>query len=167
MIILAVCAGLVLAEFFPDTDVGKLFRHWLIELPARKLSELSAARLFLFIALLCLFGAIIAIAKAEGAMFVAQGSPDVIAWLAAGDTAAYLDLLAAAWLLRTRLRFGDAGRALCLMAAYVTRLAVTCLGAVRHRLRSRPRSRSDVSIRRRAPGRRDEEDRPAPAFAFA
>ena len=161
MLTLVLVALVVVAERFPETAIGQVLRRWLIELPARKLTELSLARVLLAAALFVAIAGLIAVAKADGALVAAQGLPEGLAWLAAGDTAVYVELAAAALLVRAAAGFQVTFRAARLLA---TRALQRTLAFFRKPQRGRA-----CAARTQRPRRiflsRDDEDRQALAFA--
>ena len=165
MLALVLVVLTAVAELFPETAIGQVLRRWLIELPARKLAELNFARVALAAALFVAIMALIAVTKADGALVVAQGLPEGLAWLAAGDTAVYAELAAAALLVRAAAGFQVTLRAARLLAARTGRRA---LAFFRKPQRGRAyAARTRVQRPRRIGRSRDDEDRLAPAFAIA
>lgn len=160
------CAAVLIAELCPDIPVGRFLRRWMIELPAARLTQIGLMRCVLFLLVCGMVFGLIAVAKAEGAFVAAQGGPEALAWLASVDGAVYFEFLAAAWLLRANVRFKAVTAAL---STRVLRLKLQFRRPYAQRTRA-PSAQNGRSSRRRPlipPRRADDEERPAPVYAFA
>ena len=112
-------------------------------------------------ALFAAIAGLIVVAKADGALVVAQGLPEGLAWLVAGDTAVYVELAAAALLVRAAAGFQVTFRTARLLAARTLQRPLSLF-------RKLQRGRA-CAARTQRPRRiflsRDDEDRQALAFA--
>ena len=168
MLIGLVCAAVVMGLLFPETAFGALLRRWLVVLPAEKLSRLTLGRLVFGLLVLVFIAGVIALAKTDGLIVIAQGIPEVASWFAVFDIATYVDVIALTLLLGASVRFRAVSEAMRSAAARARQWGRRC-GAILRRAsilfaRSRAR-RTRPSVTR--PKRDEGEDRPAPVFAFA
>lgn len=167
MLIFLFCAVAATAWLFPDTPAGRSLRRLLVDLPARKLAQLTpGAVIFALLIVLAIAGAI-GLARTDGIFLVAQGLPDGIAWFATFDVAAYLDVIALAWLLAAMVRLRTAYDALRALAAQARRLAQLWIAMLRVRGRAGASTRSRRAGGKPPPPSRDDEPGwPALAFSY-
>jgi len=167
MLMLLLCAAMIVAWRWPQTPVGRVLHRLMVDWPARLLAKWDPGKVMPKLAAgKVLFGLMIVLAvlgaaalAQHGAIFLAQGAPEVIAWFAAFDVATYIDVIALALVLGATVRLRAA------YAAIRTWLARSTLS----RLTRRPggaRSRSPRPERKAPPPSNDDE--PAwPAFGLA
>ena len=147
-------ATIVMMILFPETPAAKLLNRILIEEPARKLSELTWSKI-VFGLVLCL--AFVAFAYAT--------VPLDIALFAAGDTAAYLEILTALWIVAANLRLRATLRRIGAEARRAAQWALAGCSRVRTHVSARIRSRSS---RKRLTSTEDRHDGSAePDLVFA
>jgi hypothetical protein len=161
MLILLFCAAVAVAQLWPDTALGRALRHCMIDLPARKLAELTVGRV-LFVLLLVLFIAVaIALARTEYVVLL-QGVPEGIAWFATFDIATYLDVIALAVVL------GATVRLRATYAAFKAWVARSALGRLAARVRGGRGARSRAPrVGRRLPPPSNDDEPAWPAFGLA
>ena len=167
MLIFLFCAAAAMAWLFPETPTGRSLRRLLVDLPARKLAQVTPGKVIFALLVVLAIAAAIGLARTDGIFLVAQGLPDGIAWFATFDVATYLDVIALAWLLAAMVRLRAAYEGLRALADQAKRLAQRWVTVLRVRGRPGARTRS-----RRAGGKpprppRDEEPGwPALAFSY-
>jgi hypothetical protein len=159
MLILLLCAAMVVAWRWPQTPVGRVLHRLMVEWPARRLANLSPGKMLpklpagrVLLVLIVLIGIVLAegVFRGDVMMFLAQISPEGIAWFATFDIAAYFDVVALALMLGATVRLRAVAQALRAWAARVRQaVAVRRLSA-----RSR-RARRPV---RRPPPRSGDDD---------
>ena len=159
MLTVLLCAAMMFAWLCPQTPLGRMLRRLLVEWPARKLAaldprkmlpKLTAGRVLLLLLVLSALALVVAVARADVTMFLAQGMPEGIAWFATFDVAAYLDVIALALVLGATVRVRAIYAAL---KAWVARSAIC-----RRMWRGRSaRSRSPRPERRPHPPSNDDE----------
>jgi hypothetical protein len=166
MLIFLFCAVAAMAWLFPETPTGRSLRRLLVDLPARKLAQLTPGHVIFALLVAIAIALAIGLFRTDGIFLVAQGLPEGIAWFATFDVATYLDVIALAWLLAAMVRLRAAYDGLRALADQAKRLAQRWVAVLRVRGRAGARTRS-----RRAAGKpprplRDEEPgRPALAFS--
>jgi hypothetical protein len=168
MATILLCAALAVVLLAPETTFGKWLRYFLVEWPAKKLSQVKSSHLAAWCIGLTVILMIVAYAKAEGAMVIAGAIPDGVAWFTMFDVAAYLDAVAIVALLAATVRLRATYDALRSWAVRAGQWALRILqtsrprqsqGARRRALRSRPKG---------APSSKDEDGAwPVLAFSFA
>lgn len=161
------CAAAAMAWLFPDTPTGRSLRHLLVDLPARKLAQLTPGAVIFALLVVLAIAAAIGLARTDGIFLVAQGLPEGIAWFATFDVATYLDVIALAWLLTAtvRLRMAyDGLRALAARARRVARPWTTALRVRRARARTRSRRPAGKPLR---PSRDEEPGWPGLVFSHS
>jgi hypothetical protein len=168
MLMFLFCAAAAMAWLFPDTPAGRSLRRLLVDLPARKLAQLTPGAVIFALLVMLAIAATIALFKTDGIFLAAQGLPEGIAWFATFDVAAYLDLIALAWLLAAMVRLRTAYDGLRALAARARELAQrwTTVLRVRSRPGARTRSRRTGGKPLR-PSRDEEPGWPTPAFTYA
>jgi len=157
--------ALATALLLPDTSVGKLFRRLLIEWPARKLSQLTPARVAFALLVATATIGLITFAKIDGLILTAQAIPDGLAWFAAFDVATYIDVIGLVLLVAATVRFRAAYRAARSVATRVRQWFSRCVGALRERYQFGARSRPHRIRRKDAPPTGDDGSWPALAFS--
>jgi hypothetical protein len=165
MLIFLFCAAAAVAWLFPDTPAGRALRRLLVDLPARKLAQLTAGRVIFALLVMLAIAAAIGFAKTDGIALLAQGLPDGIAWFATFDVATYLDVIAIAWLLAAAVRLRAAYDGLRTLAARARRLAQPWIKMLRLR-KTGARSRSRRPGEKPPPPREDDRAWPALAFSY-
>jgi hypothetical protein len=162
------CAVAAMAWLFPDTPAGRRLRRLLVDLPARKLSQLTAGGVIFALLVVLAVAAAIALARTDGILLAAQGLPDGIAWFAAFDVATYLDVIALAWLLAAMVRLRAAYDGLRALAAQVRGLARRWITVLRVRGRPGARTRSrHAGAKPPRPPRDEEPGWSTPAFSYS
>jgi hypothetical protein len=136
MLVLGLGVFVLVALFCPDTLIGRAVKRLLVDLPARALSDLTPKKALLLVAMI-LF-----------AMAFAQIAPAEFVWIAAGDAATYLEVVAATWMLAAS---GQARRAVGWLVARVVRLGPVVTARVLARRGSRPGGARVPRIQRRRP----------------
>ena len=142
MLIFLFCAAAAMAWLFPETPAGRSLRRLLIDLPARKLAQVTPGMVIFALLMVIATAVAIALARSDGIFLVAQGLPEGIAWFATFDVATYLDVIALAWLLAAMVRLRAAYDAFRVLAARAKRLARRWVTVLRVRGRARARTRS-------------------------
>ena len=155
MLFILVCAVMIVAAAWPETPVGRMLRRLMVEWPARRLAALDLGRLVpkrasgriaLLLLILLMVGGLVALARSDSLVMLAQGMPEGLAWFATFDIATYLDVIALAVVLgltvRLRALYGAA-------KAWVARSAIG--RAVRRVGAKRTAARHAPSARRRRP----------------
>jgi hypothetical protein len=150
------CATLAIALLFPETTAGKLLRRLLIELPARKLDQLTPARIAFGLLIAAAIALAIVVAKIEGLILSAQAIPEGLVWFAAFDVATYIDVIGLVLLVAATVRFRTAYQAIRSAAARARQWAAHCVGAIRERLQYGARDRSHRTRRKGSPPPKDE-----------
>jgi len=168
---LVILLGVIFAivGFCPESDIGKLLRRALVEMPARKFARLTKRRVVLGAALLVFLVGAVALARLveDGAMFI-QFVPEGFAWMAAFDVASYLELMAAVWLVAGALSLRAVERAMRATAARARqwaanrlRMLVVAMGRLAERRARR------IGRRKMAAKKSKDQDRPTPGLVFA
>jgi hypothetical protein len=147
--------GLVL-WLAPDSPLGRRLKKMLIEWPAGRLSRMRPGHVLVILLLAAGGAALVAIAKSEGALLVAQGLPEALAAFAALDLATYLDVLAVAWLLAASVRL-----------RVVRVIASSAVAHIRQWVARRTAPRTRTRRSRAAVSPPSSEDDGWPAFALA
>jgi len=147
-------ATIAMMILFPETPAAKLLNRILIEEPARKLSELTWSKI-VFGLVLCL--AFVAFAYAT--------VPLDLALFAAGDTAAYLEILTALWFVAANLRLRATLRRIGSEARRAAQWALAGCSIVRAHVSARVRSRSSRKRLASTGGRDDDSAEPDLVFA--
>ena len=80
----------------PDTAIGRLLRHTMIDTPCRLLSRITRGQVLLVLLMLICVVATIALLADDGRMLVAMGLPEAVSFATAIDLSALLDLAAVA-----------------------------------------------------------------------
>ena len=157
MLIGLVCAAVVIALLFPET----------LEQLAKRLSLNHARVVFALLAFAVIVGVIVLL-RTDGAIVIAQGLPEAISWFTLFDIATYIDVIGLALFLGATVRFRAVYLAVRSAAARMQQWTIRCIGALQRvsSLASRSRSRRTRPTVTR-PRRGEDEDRPAPGFAFA
>jgi hypothetical protein len=158
------CAALALALLFPETTAGKLVRRLMIDLPARKLAQLTPARAAFGLLVVVAIATTITIAKIDGLILSAQAIPEGLVWFAAFDVATYIDVIGLILLVAATVRFRAAYQAVCSAASRARQWAARCVGAVRERLQYGARDRSHRNRRKGSPPKDDGDWR---GFVFS
>jgi hypothetical protein len=123
--------------FAPQTPLGAALRRLLVERPAVFLNRLRRTHWILAFAIVAV--AVVAAALGRELFFVfAQGTPELIAWIAAFDIAAYVDVIAAAVVVAAAVRLKAALTAGRLLGARLGQAGRSLAGRRRSR---RPRRR--------------------------
>jgi hypothetical protein len=147
-------ATVALMIFFPKTPTAKLLNRILIEEPARKLIELKWSKV--------MFGLILCLAFV---VFTHAAVPADLALFAAGDVAAYLEILTTLWLVAANLQLRTTLRRLGLDVRWAAQSALAGGGIVRAHVSARVHSRSS---RKSKASTRDPGDASAePDLVFA
>jgi hypothetical protein len=154
--LLVFAIGLVL-WLAPDTPLARQLRKTLVERPAERLSRVRPGAVLLILLLAAVSAAILAIAKSEGALLVAQGLPEALASFAALDVATYFDVLAVAWLFGASVRLRALRSVASSGVAHVRRWIARRAAPRRRAQRSRPA----------APRAANPDDEGWPAFPLA
>jgi hypothetical protein len=103
MLFLLICAAMIVAAAWPRTPVGRMLHRLMVDGPARRLAALDLGRLVprrasgriaLLLLILLMVGALVALARSDSLIMLAQGMPEGIAWFATFDIATYLDVIA-------------------------------------------------------------------------
>jgi E3 ubiquitin-protein ligase DOA10 len=167
MLTLMFSTALAIALLLSYTQTGKVLRDMLIDLPARQLAKLTPARIALAVFVIAAIAGLIAFAKSDGLMLVAQGVPEAIGVFATFDVATYVDVIGMLLLLAAAVRVRAALQASCAVAARSWRWLLRCtkrLSSVRHRAMARRRR-----PRKTAPRPSDGDDRGwcTPAYSWA
>jgi hypothetical protein len=167
MLTLLFCAAFAIALLFPETRAGKLLRDLLIDLPARQLARLTPVRIMFGVLVIAAIAGLIAFAKTDGLIVVAQGVPETVTWFAAFDVATYVDVIGLLLLIGATIRMRAAFRASCAVATRSWQWLMHCAkrlhfnrhGAMERRRRTRKTTRPPS----------DEDDRGwcAPAYSWA
>jgi hypothetical protein len=159
------CAAAAMVWLFPETPTGRSLRRLLVDLPARKLAQVTPAGVILALLVALAIAAAIGLARTDGIFLVAQGLPEGIAWFATFDVATYLDVIALAWLLGAMVRLRAAYEGLRALADQAKRRAQRWIAILR--VRGGMRSRSRRTDRKLPPPAQEEEPAwPAPAFSY-
>ena len=146
-------AAIAVMILFPETPTARLLNRILIEEPTRKLSKLTWSKL--------VFGLVL------GLLFVAFAyatMPLDLALFAAGDTAAYLEILTALWFVAANLRVRSTLRRIGSAARRAAQWARAGCNMVRAHGAARLRSRSS---RKRLASTRDRDNSAEPDLVFA
>ncbi len=123
--------------FAPQTPAGASLRRLLVEAPARILNRMRRAHWLLGLAIVLV--ALAAASLGRELFFVfAQGTPELVAWIAAFDVATYVDVIAAAALVAAAVRLRTA---LALGRHILARLRQVGRSAAGRRRFRRPRQR--------------------------
>ncbi|MEI9985239.1 MAG: hypothetical protein WDN69_19840 [Aliidongia sp.] len=147
-------ATIAVMVLFPETPTAKFLSRVLIEEPARKLSELTWSKV--------VFGLVVCLAFV---VFAYATVPLDLALFAAGDTAAYLEILTALWLVAANLRLRATLGRIGSVARRAAQWALAGCSIVRAHVSARTRSRSS---RKRLASTRDRDDGSAePNLVFA
>ncbi len=78
---------------FPDTDIGRGLKGWLVEAPARRLNRIQRGKAA-FYALLAVIGFIlVGLFEAEGMRLFGFMLPDTLVWFAMFDVGVFIDAL--------------------------------------------------------------------------
>jgi len=167
MLTLMFSTALAIALLLSYTQTGKVLRDMLIDLPVQQLAKLTPARIVLAGFVIVAIAGLIAFAKSDGLMLVAQGVPEAIGVFATFDVATYVDVIGMLLLLAAAVRVRAALQASCAVAARSWRWLMHCakrLSSVRHRATERRRR-----PRKTSPPPSDGDDRGwwAPAYAWA
>jgi hypothetical protein len=113
MLFILMCAAMIVAAAWPKTAVGRMLHRLMVKWPARQLArlepdkvlpKLTAGRILLVLLVLSGIALAIAVAREDVTILFAQMAPEGIAWFAAFDIAAYLDVVALAILLSATVR---------------------------------------------------------------
>lgn len=86
--------GWMIAFAFPETDLGRTLRRWLVDAPGRWLSHLTPMKIVLAAIVLVTIVAVSMVAPLD------------LAFLFAGDAATYVEVAAAIWLVAARVQLG-------------------------------------------------------------
>lgn len=157
MATILLCAALAVVLLAPETTVGKWLRYCLVEWPAHKLAQLKPSHLAAGCAGLGVILLIVAYAKAEGAMVIALGIPDGLAWFTMFDVAAYLDVAAVIAVLAVTVRLRVTHDVLRSWAVRARQWALRFLQAGRPRQGHGARRRSLRGRPKRSPSSKDED----------
>jgi hypothetical protein len=99
MLFLWICAIMVVIARYPETPIGKILKHFLVDLPAGKLAQLTrTAMAFLVLVFTICVAAVLFGNASEGAMMGAQMAPETVGWFFAFDVGTYIDVIALALL---------------------------------------------------------------------
>lgn len=140
MLYLWFCTAMALV--FRGRPTRERLRHLLIELPARKLGQLTPPRLAFLLLVVAAAAAVIAFAKSDGMALVAQAVPEGLGWFAAFDVATYIDVIALIWLVAATVRLRAALHALRSATDRARRWMLSVTGLFHDRSKSGARSRS-------------------------
>lgn len=77
---------------YPGTALGRSLRELLVDLPARKLSQVTPGRAALYLGLAGLGLGLFALFEADGARLFMFMAPDLILWITMFDIAVYVDV---------------------------------------------------------------------------
>ena len=167
MLIFLFCAAAAMAWLFPETPTGRSLRRLLVDLPARKLAQLTPGTVIFGLLVVLAIALAIGLFRTDGIFLVAQGLPEGVAWCATFDVATYLDVIALAWLLAAMVRLRAAYDALRVLADQAKRLAQCWVTQLRVRDRDGARARSRRTDRKCPPPAQDDEPAwPAAAFSY-
>ena len=167
MLITLLCVAMAVALAVPGTTVGAFLRGLLVELPVRMLSKLTPARITFGVFVILMIAGLIALAKDEGLMITVMSFPEGLAWFAAFDVTAFVDLIGGVLLVAGAVRFRAVYRALCAAAARAGHLAARFVARVRHRLGAGARDRARRGQAKASPPATDDEDWPQMAFSVS
>lgn len=141
---LAAAIGLWLALIAArGTPIGAAMRRWLVEAPARRLSQVKRGNILLMLTLVGIAVATVWLLDNDGRMLVAFGLPDLATMAIAIDLGTLLDATLVAVAAASAVRFRDIGARL------------------RRPSPRRPRTRSIRVRRATPPANNDDEGRPA------
>jgi hypothetical protein len=166
MLIFLFCAVAAMVWLFPDTPAGRSLRRLMVDLPARKLAQVTPGHMIFALLIVLAITLAIGLFRTDGIFLVAQGLPEGIAWFATFDVATYLDVIALAWLLSAMVRLRAAYQGLRALADQAKRLAQGWIAMLRIRDRAGARTRSRRTGGKPRPPPPDEEAG-WPAFAFS
>ena len=139
-----------------------------IELPARKLAQLTPARVAFGLLVVVAIAGVIAVTKIDGLIVTALSIPEGVAWFAAFDVATYVDVIGLILFVAATVQFRATYRAACSLAARAKQWALRCIAALRERNQYSVRDRSHRSRRKVSPPpKEDDREWPAPVFLAA
>lgn len=153
MLALSLFTAFLIIWTAPDTFVGKALRHGLVEWPAERLSRLTRGHVLTGLALGLLVWAAFVVLEREALILISQAMPDTLAFFAAFDVSAMVDVLVAAALVSVQ-----AG-----LKATAQRVRDALGGAARRLTPRARRPRSRPTEVRKA----DNDDEDGPAFALS
>lgn len=160
MILVLLYLAVLVAGLMPETAVGRALRRVMIDLQNAVIARFTPGKLLLIVCFALIVAAVIAIARADVMLLVAQGLPEAIGWFFTFDVVTYLDVMALAWLLAATVRLRAVAQPLSPWVARVRR------GVAVMRLSSRSR-RARRLVRKPAPKSSDDDGGWAGPFAYA
>jgi hypothetical protein len=169
MLILLLCAAMVVAWRWPQTPVGRTLHRLMVAWPARKLANLSPGKALpklasgrVLLVLIVLIGIVLAdgVFRGDVMMFLAQISPEGIAWFVTFDVATYFDVIALALMLAATVRMRAVAQALRAWVARVREGVAVRRSSARSRRPRRP-------VRKPPPKSSDDDGGWAPALGHA
>jgi len=161
-------AAIAVAVLFPRTPPGRFLHRLLVELPAQILPELTFGRAIIGLVILTAAAALVAVAKRDGLTLAAQALPDSVAWFAAFDLAAFVDVAVVVWLLAAAVRFRALYQVICFTIERTRELTARCTKGFQRSFMRIARSRSGRT-QGSAPrsSKENDGDRPLLGWAFA
>lgn len=149
MILVMLYVAVLVAGLWPRSDAGRVLRRLMVELPGAALGWFTPGKLLLLLGLALAVAALAVAARGDLVMFAAQGLPEGVAWMVSLDVAAYLDVIALAWLLAVTVRLRAAMQALRTGLSRVRQGPARRVGA---------RARSSRRVARKAEPKSGDED---------
>ncbi len=132
---------------FPDTDIGRTMRRWMVEMPARRLNRVSSGRIAFYAFLAALGLMLVGLFEVEGLRLFGMLLPDTLVWFAMFDVGVFIDallitgaILASNGLRAARAQVSAAPRQI---VAVMKRLTARAGRARRSQVRPRPPSAKD------------------------
>jgi len=155
MLIAAVLAIMFSMMAFPETDIGRGLRYWLVDLPARRLARIPRGRI-VFYGLLALLGTgLVLMFEADGARLFGLMLPDTLVWFAMFDVGVFLDV----FLIGAAIAAANGMRVLRAQSRAAVRQIARLTSAIAGRVRVVARARRNPASAS-LPSRSDDGDTP-------